>query len=267
MKNKILLCAMMLVACTVSLNVSAQLEVQTSGDVVISKCTSVNGADVSATKAINVKAPLHSNGTSTFGVYSCIKQSHPVFITSGTGIGIYGCTKTYSVMSSQHLSDQQRPTSSSFYAGVVGQSSTHVGVYGTTSNSLPTTWSEGNYAGYFEGNVKVNGTFTPSVITLMGDNRFQENITPLSNRHTVDLLSQMNPVSYTMRQDTIQNDDRANATHYGFVAQELQLIAPELVYEDSAGNLSINYMELIPLLVQKVQDLSAEVEELKNQNK
>ena len=42
MKNKILLCAMMLVACTVSLNVSAQLEVQTSGDVVISKCWKKN---------------------------------------------------------------------------------------------------------------------------------------------------------------------------------------------------------------------------------
>ena len=54
-------------------------------------------------------------------------------------------------------------------------------------------------------------------------------------------------------------------THYGFDAQELQKLFPELVHEDKMGNISINYVELIPLLVQTIQKLSAEVTELKLQ--
>ena len=55
-------------------------------------------------------------------------------------------------------------------------------------------------------------------------------------------------------------------THYGFIAQDVQKIPPEIVYERD-GQLSVNYLELIPLLVQKVQELSAEVETLKTQIK
>ena len=39
----------------------------------------------------------------------------------------------------------------------------------------------------------------------------------------------------------------------------------DMVHEDGAGYLSVNYTELIPLLIQAVQELSAKVEELKKQ--
>ena len=51
--------------------------------------------------------------------------------------------------------------------------------------------------------------------------------------------------------------------HYGFVAQEVYELLPDLVHEDDAGYLSMNYVELIPLLVKAVQELSAEVSELR----
>ena len=53
-----------------------------------------------------------------------------------------------------------------------------------------------------------------------------------------------------------------NRSQYGFIAQDVQQLFPELVHEDGEGYLSVNYVELIPLLVQAVQGLSKEVSEL-----
>ena len=44
------------------------------------------------------------------------------------------------------------------------------------------------------------------------------------------------------------------------LAQEVQKLYPELVQEDGNGYMSVNYMELIPLLVNAVQELSAKVD-------
>jgi hypothetical protein len=60
---------------------------------------------------------------------------------------------------------------------------------------------------------------------------------------------------------TISDDElaRINKIHYGLLAQEVKELYPELVHEDDAGVMSINYIELIPLLIQAVQDLSDQV--------
>ena len=55
--------------------------------------------------------------------------------------------------------------------------------------------------------------------------------------------------------------------HYGFIAQDVQKLFPELVKEDGSGYLSVNYVELIPILVNAVQELSAKVEEQDKQIK
>jgi len=63
---------------------------------------------------------------------------------------------------------------------------------------------------------------------------------------------------------TTTNEDLCNANkiHYGLLAQEVKELYPELVYEDAAGVMSINYTELIPLLIKAVQDLSEQVSTL-----
>ncbi len=58
-----------------------------------------------------------------------------------------------------------------------------------------------------------------------------------------------------------QADER---TRYGFIAQEVKEIFPDLVVEDEDGYLSIDYIGFIPMLVSAVKDLRAEVEELRN---
>lgn len=62
-------------------------------------------------------------------------------------------------------------------------------------------------------------------------------------------------------------NDSTNHEHYGFVAQELESVYPNLVSVKPHENLNnikaINYIELIPLLVCKIQDMSKEIDLLK----
>lgn len=54
---------------------------------------------------------------------------------------------------------------------------------------------------------------------------------------------------------------------YGLAADQLKEVYPELVYEDKSGNVSINYIEMIPLLVQAVNELKAELAQVKGETK
>ena len=49
---------------------------------------------------------------------------------------------------------------------------------------------------------------------------------------------------------------------YGLAADQLKEVYPNLVIEDEYGNVSINYVEMIPLLVQSINELNAKIAEL-----
>lgn len=263
MKNKILLGAMLFMACTFAMHANAQLEVQTSGDVKVSKKLAVNGMDISDTVALGVKLPA-TQSSRNYGIYSYGKFVSASQYIEGCKVAVVGQLYNAPLFLSEG-NESPRPSGCGLYAGVAGVSNIGIGVYGATATSLPTLRPCGSYAGYFSGNVNVTGTLTATTITQTSDARFKENVSNLNNKSSV--LSQLRPVSYTLRKDNVlfMPEEEKHVTHYGFIAQEVQEIAPELVYEDGAGYLSINYTELIPLLVKKVQELSAEVEELQKQ--
>jgi hypothetical protein len=91
----------------------------------------------------------------------------------------------------------------------------------------------------------------------------------------------LNPVEYNLEQryyktpkdsaqtETAYYDEKSQLfkkKHYGVIAQELQQIYPELVYEDADGYLSVYYIRLVPLLIQSVKELKSEIETLKTKN-
>jgi hypothetical protein len=47
-----------------------------------------------------------------------------------------------------------------------------------------------------------------------------------------------------------------NRNHIGFLAQDIQKVFPELVYADKDGILSVDYISLIPILVESVKELN-----------
>lgn len=137
----------------------------------------------------------------------------------------------------------------------------------------------GRFAGYFVGDVKVLGNITGYTVTS-SDKRLKKNIKNISTKSALDNIMLMNPVEYDLKQqysNPVNHGDTAVNTamydenlqlfqkkHYGLIAQELQEIYPDLVYEDVEGYLSINYNGLIPILIESVKELKGEIEELKN---
>lgn len=99
------------------------------------------------------------------------------------------------------------------------------------------------------GNILVNG------IALSSDSRYKENIILMSN--SLSNLENITPVSYT------RNDETSGRRHIGFIAQEMELVYPEVVHTDSEGMKSIAYANLTAVLVDSVKELSAEVKALR----
>ena len=120
----------------------------------------------------------------------------------------------------------------------------------------------------------------PSFITT-SDYRLKHDVENIGENYRP--LWDLNPVSYRLNESRDASDsdirnpqafvisdeatDLASSTsvddriHYGFIAQEVREIFPELVVEDDNGILGIDYQGFIPLLVEAVKNLRAEVSE------
>ena len=115
--------------------------------------------------------------------------------------------------------------------------------------------SGSNQAGYFSGNVTVSGTFSnPS------DERLKENINPISS--VTDKIMLVNVNTYNFKKE-FSNLNLPQVKQYGFLAQNLQKIFPELVQtvvDKSKGenNLfeykTVNYLGMIPILTKALQE-------------
>ena len=73
-------------------------------------------------------------------------------------------------------------------------------------------------------------------------------------------LTKLNPVAFQYRSGTDCKVHETHSDHFGFIAQEVSEVIPELVYENEAKHLGLDYLELIPLLVKAVQQLNEKLE-------
>jgi Chaperone of endosialidase len=113
---------------------------------------------------------------------------------------------------------------------------------------------------------------------MCSDQQFKQNVLPLTD--ALAIINQLQPRTFTF--DTMQYDfmNFSSKPRYGFVAQEVESILPNVVTEevepdirDTSGNIihpsfpykGLEEEELIPFLVSSVQELSAQVNSLQAQ--
>lgn len=82
---------------------------------------------------------------------------------------------------------------------------------------------------------------------LTSDARFKEGVQTIAN--SLDVISRLNPVTYTWNLLGQQRGGRANHSEYGFLAQEVESILPSAVHTSADGFKSLNYIDFIPYLV------------------
>lgn len=75
--------------------------------------------------------------------------------------------------------------------------------------------------------------------------------------NSLDKVLQLNGVSYVL------NSDAANNTRLGLIAQDVLRIVPEAVTQHADGYYAIDYISIIPLLVEAIKSQQAEIDELK----
>jgi hypothetical protein len=109
------------------------------------------------------------------------------------------------------------------------------------------------------------GTFTTNANGLLScaasDQRLKQDVVPLDAASTLAALNALTPVSFYWKPDA----DRGTQQQYGFIAQQVGGIFPNLVSTTSptaltpGGTLTLNYSGLIAPIIVAIQQLSAEV--------
>lgn len=216
---------------------------------------------------ISLKLNREVSGTGyQYGINSKLNAAYGTFMRCRY-IGIFGGVETDTVAPTPAFPPTKHDPVGYFKVGVCGMANHGVAIYGTNKTTIPLALS-GKYAGYFNGDVKSTGTITASTIATTSDLRLKENVKELTEAYKI--ISQLSPVSFTFKPDTnmfsydAKSQEMQN-THYGLIAQELKEVLPNVVYENSDGFLSVNYTELIPLLIQSIKDLHSEIEFLKTE--
>lgn len=125
----------------------------------------------------------------------------------------------------------------------------------------------------------VNGTFRCYGFTNSSDERLKTNITDIKN--SLDIVLKLNPKIYDLK---IPINDQSSSSKFllegagypvqepevlknqtGFLAQEVSKTLPHLVSKDDQGYFSLNYIGLIPYLVDAIKEQNKQIEALQEQ--
>jgi hypothetical protein len=198
-------------------------------------------------KTLRINGSITSNETTVTSDIPGVLGQHNV--TQNWGIGVKG---------------------TGAYIGVYGESSlaggigTRMGVYGYAAGGAS------NYAGYFNGNVYVNGT-----VTQTSDKSLKKNILPISG--SLSKVLELQGVTYEWKsqeeleishsnkgagkkETDLQTFTFPKGTQLGVVAQDVEKVIPELVQTDANGFKSVDYVKIIPLLIEAIKDQQSIIE-------
>jgi hypothetical protein len=115
------------------------------------------------------------------------------------------------------------------------------------------------------------GRSTSSTWATSSDKRAKTNIQTIQNAS--EILVKFNPVTFNWNDEYRSNHNVTNATNYGFISQEVELVVPEMVsnVSEAIGSTQINDFKLLDkdpllaLLVKAFQEQQLEIEKLRNE--
>lgn len=130
------------------------------------------------------------------------------------------------------------------------------GVFGIGS------WSRAAWSWYSDasGNMVAAGN-----VTAYSDPRLKENFTNITG--ALDKVQSLNGGSFTWKHGIPHTEVKAGKKDFGILANEVEAIMPEIVTDsiniDGEKYKTVSYEKLVPLLIEAIKELSAEVKALK----
>lgn len=187
---------------------------------------------------------VHSNNveiTETLTVAGNVELNNNLSVNGNTMLGNES-TDTLSVSGPATLSNNLSVNGNT----TLGNESTD-----TLYVSGPTTL---NNTLYVSGTTQLNDDLTVNgIITQTSDMRLKQNVKKIESGNTI---YQLNPVSFTMK----------DKLRFGFIAQEVQKILPEIVYKaENSDYLTVNYTEIIPFLVKAIQKQKEQIDSMNSE--
>jgi hypothetical protein len=124
-----------------------------------------------------------------------------------------------------------------------------------------------NWLGGATGEIRADNEITAY---YSSDIRLKENIKLIED--PISLINQIRGVKFDWTDAYInsrggQDDYFVRKQDVGIIAQEIQAILPEIVATRTNGYLAVRYEKIVPLLIEAIKSLSAELDDLKNKIK
>jgi len=141
--------------------------------------------------------------------------------------------------------------------GVSGKGG-HAGVVANGITYGIVAFAQHGIAGFFRGNVVYTGTLSRS-----SDARYKTNVQHIGG--ALQTVEGLRGVSYRYNRDAFPQMNFPAERQVGFIAQEVQSVLPQLVSKDRDGYLSVDYVQVVPVLVEAIKEQQKEIEELKRQ--
>jgi hypothetical protein len=221
--QKIISSSCLIVTCLFTLNSFAQLKVLNNGNVGVGTLT-----------------PLYRfNVVGDYGLFSNI-TGYP------TSSALIRCNSVYSSVTTPDFTwwgnDQTglyHPGANSMGIAIGGTQAAEIDNY--NFNVYPMLWAYGGF-------------------TVGSDKRFKKNVQPLE--HALDKILKLDGKSYSFAQEEFKEKKFPSGTTFGFIAQEVKEIIPEVVRTDAHGYYGVDYIALIPYLVESIKEQNKKIEEL-----
>ncbi|CAN5642053.1 hypothetical protein BH10BAC2_BH10BAC2_29630 [soil metagenome] len=217
---------------------------------------------------------IYGNSSSGYGASGVSSSSFGVYGSSGY-LGVYGTGNSYGVYGSGGTYGTYGYTGVTGGHGVHAYSGNGNGLYAETGNNAS------YWAGYFVGDV-----FSSTGVYASSDLRVKQNVRDFTS--AMDIINGLHPKQYEFRTDgNYKLMNFGHGTHFGLIAQDVEKLLPNLVKtselkvpsvakadsQESSKQQetaikdfkSINYTEIIPILVKAMQELGKQNDDLKTQ--
>jgi len=159
------------------------------------------------------------------------------------------------------------------YTGFFPQA--NIGIYATGEPSNSSIGFLGpDWAGWFDGDVYINGSAYYSGFLLISDRKFKTNVQTISS--AADIVAKLNPTTYHFIDGKAQGMKFSTQKQYGFISQEVEAVLPDLIEDvhkpamvNKDGSVqipavdykAINYVGFIALLTKAMQEQQTEIQD------